>query len=245
MYYADKSAQIIRSSLSDSAKVYKDTYLADCELGDSVTIGDRSRLTNCALDEHVVIQRGNLVFSSTFGRYTSTMHNTTIFHAAIGAFTAISWNVSIGGAHHEYRNPTIHGFISCADFGMLNGEDWNVLPGGGCSGKNGFDLYSKECVIGNDVWIAAGACVNRGCHIGDGAVVGANSVVTHDVPPYTIVAGCPARPIKKRFSEEVIIRLLAAQWWKLPERILKENIHLFSQEMDESNLEVIERLCMQ
>lgn len=237
--YVDESAQVIRSTLSDTAKVYKDTYLSDCVLGREVTIGDRSRLTDCTLDERVIIQRGNLAFSSSFGRYTSTMHNTTIFHAVIGSFTAISWNVSIGGAHHEYRNPTIHGFISCKDFGMLDPEKM-----GDCTEVGRVDLYSGECAIGNDVWIAAGACINRGCHIGDGAVIGANSVVTHDVPPYTIVAGCPAKPIKKRFSEQTIARLLAAQWWKLSDAVLKENLHLFSEEMNESNLEEIERLCI-
>lgn len=58
-----------------------------------------------------------------------------------------------------------------------------------------------------------------------------------------IAAGCPARPLRKRFSENIITRLLVAQWWKLPDIVLKENLHLFSAEMNESNLEKIERLC--
>lgn len=227
---ASLTAQIFESKIAKTARIFKDAYVSKCILGEEVTIGDRSRLTECVLDEHVVIQRGNVLFSSRMGRYTSTMMNTVIFHSVIGAFCAISWNVSIGGAAHDYENATIHGFISCPDFGLLKTPD------------QGFDLYQDECVIGNDVWIAAGASIKRGVRIGDGAVIGANAVVTHDVEPYTIVAGCPARPIKKRFSDDMIARLRAVQWWNFPTEVLARNVSLFSGKLDEEKLRSIERL---
>lgn len=59
-------------------------------------------------------------------------------------------------------------------------------------------LRIKPVVVGNDVWVGAGTFILRGVTIGDGAVVAANSVVTEDVPPYTVVAGCPAKVVKKR-----------------------------------------------
>ena len=70
-----------------------------------------------------------------------------------------------------------------------------------------------DIVIGNDVWIGYEAVVLAGVTIGDGAIIGTRAVVTKNVPPYTIVGGVPAKPIKKRFSEETISALLEIQWW--------------------------------
>ncbi|OKP43933.1 hypothetical protein BJP24_14450 [Aeromonas allosaccharophila] len=72
---------------------------------------------------------------------------------------------------------------------------------------------NKKISIGNDVWIGQNVTVLRGVTIGDGAVIGANSVVTKNVPPYSIVAGVPAREIKKRFNDETISLLMEAKWW--------------------------------
>lgn len=78
-----------------------------------------------------------------------------------------------------------------------------------------------EIEIGNDVWIGTGAYIARGVKIGDGAVVGAHSVVVKDVPPYTIVGGVPAKPIKQRFSDNIIEKLLKLKWWDYGPEILK------------------------
>ena len=71
--------------------------------------------------------------------------------------------------------------------------------------------------IGNDVWIGYEAVILSGVTIGDGAIVAARSVVTRDVPPYTIVGGVPARPIRKRYDQASIDQLLALRWWDWPE----------------------------
>ncbi|TWV61649.1 CatB-related O-acetyltransferase [Parabacteroides distasonis] len=68
-------------------------------------------------------------------------------------------------------------------------------------------------VIGNDVWIGYEAVIMAGVHIGDGAIIAARTVVTKDVPPYTIVGGTPAKEIRKRFDAEVIQQLLILKWW--------------------------------
>ena len=70
-----------------------------------------------------------------------------------------------------------------------------------------------DIVIDNDVWIGYEAVIMAGVHIGNGAIIAARAVVTKDVPPYTIVGGVPARPIRKRFDEEVIRKLETLKWW--------------------------------
>lgn len=73
-----------------------------------------------------------------------------------------------------------------------------------------------DIIIGNDVWIGYEAVIMSGVTIGDGAIIGARSVVTKDIPPYTIVGGVPARQIRRRFSDEIIAALLDLKWWDWP-----------------------------
>ena len=73
--------------------------------------------------------------------------------------------------------------------------------------------FKGDTVIGNDVWIGQNAVVLPGVHIGDGAIIGANSIVGSDVDPYTIVVGNPAKPLRKRFDDELIELLLKFKWW--------------------------------
>ena len=79
-------------------------------------------------------------------------------------------------------------------------------------------------VVGSDVWIGYEAVILAGVTIGDGAIVAARAVVTQDVPPYTIVGGVPARPIRKRFSDQEIERLLTLRWWDWPAEKIAANL---------------------
>ena len=81
-----------------------------------------------------------------------------------------------------------------------------------------------DIMIGNDVWIGYEAVILSGVTIGDGAVIGCRAVVTKDVPPYTIVGGVPANPIRKRFDEETIKELQKIKWWDWPEEKITEKI---------------------
>jgi virginiamycin A acetyltransferase len=83
-----------------------------------------------------------------------------------------------------------------------------------------------DTIIGNDIWIGYNVTIMPGVHIGDGAIVGTNSLITKDIEPYSIVGGNPAKLIRKRFSDDVIELLLKIQWWNWGIEKILENINL-------------------
>ena len=78
--------------------------------------------------------------------------------------------------------------------------------------------------LGSDVWVGYEAVILSGVTVGNGAVIAARAVVTGDVPPYTIVGGVPARPIRKRFPDQVIDALQAARWWDWPAEKIRRHM---------------------
>lgn len=98
-----------------------------------------------------------------------------------------------------------------------------------------YPLRSKgDITVGNDVWIGYEALILSGVHIGDGAVIGARSVVTRDVPPYAVVAGNPAHVIKYRFNPKVIAQLLELKWWDKSDEWISQNmVYLLSEDFDD------------
>jgi virginiamycin A acetyltransferase len=120
----------------------------------------------------------------------------------IGKFCQIASGVEfiMNGANHQMNA------VSTFPFYTLEGWNMNV--------PSIEDLPLKgDTIIGNDVWIGQNATILPGVHIGDGAIIGANSVVGSDVEAYTIVAGNPARLIRKRFDDELTSLLLKYKWW--------------------------------
>jgi len=81
-----------------------------------------------------------------------------------------------------------------------------------------------DIVIGNDVWIGYDAIIMPGVKIGDGAIIGTRAIVSKDVPPYTIVGGTPAKVIKKRFGDDIILKLLEMKWWNWTYEKIHANI---------------------
>lgn len=118
----------------------------------------------------------------------------------IGAFCSLAAGVKIflGGEHRS-------DWVTTFPFTALWAEDAGHIPG--------HPKSRGDVIIGNDVWIGTEAVITSGVRIGDGAVIGMRAVVTRDVPPYTIVAGNPARAIRRRFADEDIERLHAIAWW--------------------------------
>jgi len=101
-------------------------------------------------------------------------------------------------------------------------EEWG-LPADTASISRAWDNHG-DIAVGNDVWIGYEAVILAGVTIGDGAIIGARAVVTKDVPPFTIVGGVPAKPIRKRFDDGAIDRLLELRWWDWPEERIARNI---------------------
>ena len=120
----------------------------------------------------------------------------------IGKFCQIGAGVEfvMNGANHQMN--------AVSTFPFYTLEGWNMNP------PSPADLSLKgDTVIGNDVWIGQNATIMPGVHIGDGAIIGANATVASDVEPYSIVAGNPARLIRKRFDDELIELLEKFAWW--------------------------------
>lgn len=226
----DQTAVIENVSLGEGAQIWKQSFVKNCQLGDYSKINDFSRLEDCSLGIHVDIQRYAMCYYSAFGDYTYTGRNFVSWHCRIGKFCSISWNVSIGGANHDYNRITQHAFLYARQFGILNDE------------PEGYNRFNDICEIGNDVWIACNAVICRNVRIGDGAVVAAGAVVTKDVEPYTIVAGVPAKVIKRRCSNALAERLCASRWWDLPADIIKKNLQLFNSSISVESVKQIEAL---
>ncbi|AMR31894.1 chloramphenicol acetyltransferase [Mucilaginibacter sp. PAMC 26640] len=139
----------------------------------------------------------------------------------IGKFCAIASGVKfiMNGANHETAP------ISSFPFAIFkNGWDTISDP----ENPNGKFPYKGDTVIGNDVWIGFDATIMPGIKIGDGAVIASNAVVTKDVPAYTIVGGNPARPIRKRFDDQQITRLLNIAWWNWTAEKITQHLPLIN-----------------
>ncbi len=131
----------------------------------------------------------------------------------IGKFCSIAENVVIflGGNHR-------HDWVTTYPFPALS-QDWPEAKD-----IVGHPATKGDVIIGNDVWIGYGAVILSGVKIGDGAVIGAMSVVRRDVEPYAIVAGNPAIEIKKRFDEKTIEKLLKLKWWDWSIEKIKKSV---------------------
>lgn len=132
----------------------------------------------------------------------------------VGAFCSIADGVQIFlGGEHRTDWVTTYPFV---DF-------WR-----GAASVQGHPCSKGDVVIGNDVWIGQEAMILSGVSVGDGAVIGARSVVSRDVPPYAIVAGNPARLVRFRFDETTIQRIRATHWWTWADKRIEKAIPLLS-----------------
>jgi acetyltransferase-like isoleucine patch superfamily enzyme len=156
---------------------------------------------------------GASVFGSRVGRWTYFGDHALAINCEIGAFCSIAAHAVIGGGNHPTRDYVT---TSPLFYGTIH-NPWGVF-----SGSMQRDIELPRTRIGNDVWIGYSAIVLPGKRIGDGAVIAAGAVVTHDVEPYEIVAGVPARSIRTRFDPEDVEWLLSIEWWKWSDERLKQ-----------------------
>lgn len=153
----------------------------------------------------------------------------------IGKFCAIASGVQfiMGSANHRTSSVTTYPF-------NVFGGAWaeNTLP-------HLQQLpFKGDTVVGNDVWIGRNSVILPGVHIGDGAIIAAQSVVTKDVAPYTVAGGNPARFLKSRFDEEMTDLLLRLRWWDLEGEALVELLPLLCDpDLEKVRLALRERLA--
>ncbi len=183
------------SKLYPRANDYQTIYLKNAVQDPNIEVGDFT-IYNDFVHDPRDFQRNNVLYHYPINGDRLT----------IGRFCSIACGTRflMNSANHAM------GSLSTYVFPIFY-EEW----GHGMNVTTAWD-HRGNIVVGNDVWIGYEAVILSGVTIGDGAIVAARSVVTKDVPPYTIVGGAPARPIRLRFGQEVIDTLLELRWWDWP-----------------------------
>ncbi|TPJ41180.1 antibiotic acetyltransferase [Mesorhizobium sp. B2-5-13] len=171
-------------------RIHPTAEMKGCKLGRYAVIGER-----------VVLREVIVGDFSYFERHAEAIYTT------IGKFCSIAANSRINALEHPIERLTQH------KVSYRPNEYFRWL---GVDAAFRDRRRSKAVTIGNDVWVGHGAVILPGIAIGNGAVIGANAVVTRDVPSYTIVAGVPAKPIRLRFAPEIAARIEALAWWDWP-----------------------------
>ena len=145
--------------------------------------------------------------------------------AKIGRFCSIASNCHIGLGDHAHNMVSTSPLFYSAPPQLLLPQSFlsESIPA-----ENKYIGNTKyKIIIGNDVWMGYNVCVKEGVTIGDGAIIGAKSLVTKDIPPYAVAVGIPARVIRYRFTPEQIQKLLKIKWWDKDIKWIAENQHLF------------------
>ena len=167
-------------------------------------------ILNSKIDKSAKIYAGSEFYDSSIGRYSYIGYDSEVHSCDIGSFCSIANGFVVGGAKHPIN------WVSTSPV------FYNVGGGTGFHLGN-LDIEElKRTFIGHDVWIGNRVTIMQGVKVGTGAVIGAGAIVTKDVPPYAVVAGCPAKVIRYRFDEDTIAKLLKSEWWTLEDSILKK-----------------------
>jgi len=174
------------------------------KLGIEPLVHPGATVRSSTLGRYTEIGERTVFVDSALGDYSYIVNDGNVMTATIGKFCSIAAAVRINpGNHPTWRASQSH-FTYRASAYFDDAED-----------EPGFFAWRRAhpVAIGHDVWIGHGAVVLAGRSVGTGAVVAAGAVVSRDVAPYTVVAGIPARPVKRRFPEEVAARMEALAWW--------------------------------
>lgn len=193
--------------ISTHARLIGKSFISGSTLSGQVTINENCKIYKSFLDGDITIGRHSSIWGPNI--YITSKINEIM----IGNFCSIARNVSIQEYNHKIETVSTYHLAN-----NIFGEPVET------------DLFSKGSIlIGHDVWIGAGSVILSGVKIGNGSVVGANSLVNKDVPPFSIVGGNPAKFIRYRFSKDKINELEQLRWWDWSTDKILENKDFFLQ----------------
>jgi len=170
------------------------------------------------LGRYTEIYERCMISDSQIGDYSYVVRDSEIWCATIGKFVNIASHARINAPNHPTWRATLHHFTYRAENYWSDAEP-----------EAGFFEWRRQnaVTIGHDVWLGHGATILPGVSVGNGAVIGAGAVVSRDVDPYTIAVGVPARPVRRRFPEDVARRLDALAWWDWSHAALRTALNDF------------------
>ena len=196
---------------ADAPFLHPDCEVTDTQFGRYVEIGRATRLAH-----------------SEIGDYSYCDRWCDIANTQVGKFSNIAASVRIGATDHPMEKASLHHFhYRAGDYfdGAEDDADWFALR------------RSRRTVIGHDTWLGHGAQIRPEVTIGHGAVVAGGAIVTRDVAPYMIVAGIPAKPLRRRFSASIATRMEELAWWDWPHAQLQASLKDFQTMPAEAFLE--------
>ena len=209
------------SILRKGAYILKSIYIKIFVPGIHVSVTSEIKSLNL-INRPVRIGKSTYI-SGSIGKY-SYIGNNCKLNANIGSFCSVANNVkTIEGLHPLHFVSTSPSFFSTSKQCGSTFATENIL--------NDISTYENEKVgvlIENDVWIGENVIIKGGIKIGTGSCIGMGAVVIKDVEPYSIVGGCPAKEIRKRFDPETVDLLLKSKWWEENENWLRRNWRIFS-----------------
>lgn len=176
----------------------------------AVKLGPLTRVEEVEFDPPSMFGSSCTLRRSRIGRYTASGDNCAAIDVTMGSFCSLGDNIILNAGRHPQDWLTTHLF-------HCNPRAWNWFEAYRGAAVVGTPFRWRERVqIDHDVWIGNNVVIVTGVTVGTGAIIGASSVVTRDVRPYAVMAGIPAREVRRRFENETVDRLLRSDWWERP-----------------------------
>jgi phosphonate metabolism protein (transferase hexapeptide repeat family) len=171
---------------------------------DGATVHPTARITASTFAPWTEVGEGSRIVNSTFEAYAYCDRFADIANTTVGRFSNIAAMTRIGPTDHPFTHAAQHHFLYRSSYYWDDAQDDPEF----------FEARAaRRTTLGADCWIGHGAIIKPEVTLGAGAIVASGAVVTRDVGPFMIVTGCPATPLRARFPQPVIDRLLALAWW--------------------------------